>query len=54
MGPMGEALVPFSAIQKDAQIYTKDHGGNIFRFEDITMDMLSPAKHNPPLQQMGK
>jgi copper chaperone NosL len=53
MGPMGEALVPFSAIE-DAQIYTKDHGGNIFRFEDITMDMLSPAKHNPPLQQMGK
>jgi copper chaperone NosL len=53
MGPMGEALVPFSG-PKVAQFYVKDHGGKIIRFEDITMDMLSPAKQDHPLQRMGK
>jgi nitrous oxide reductase accessory protein NosL len=40
---MGEALVPYSD-PKDAQSFVKDHGGNIFKSENITMDMFSPAK----------
>jgi nitrous oxide reductase accessory protein NosL len=52
MGPMGEALVPFSTL-KGAQIYVKDHGGKIFGFEDITMDMLRPTKQDHPLQRWG-
>jgi nitrous oxide reductase accessory protein NosL len=44
---MGEALVPFSD-PKDAQSFEKDQGGSIFSFEDITMDMLSPAKYDHP------
>jgi copper chaperone NosL len=39
MLPMGEALVPFSDL-KDAENYVMKHGGKIFRFGDITMDML--------------
>jgi copper chaperone NosL len=41
MGPMGEALVPFSDV-KDAEAYVKDHGGRIVMFNDVTMDMLRP------------
>jgi copper chaperone NosL len=52
MGPMGEALVPFSALN-DAQIYVKDHGGKIIGFDDITMDMLRPTKPDSPLQKWG-
>jgi copper chaperone NosL len=50
MGPMGEALVPFSDL-KDAEDYVKDHGGKIVRFDDITMHMLRPIKHDHPLHQ---
>jgi copper chaperone NosL len=41
MGPMGEALVPFSDI-KDAEAYIKKHGGRIIRFNDVTMEILKP------------
>ncbi len=46
-GPMGEPLVPFSALE-GAESYVKEHGGRIIRFDDITMDMLSPTKHDSP------
>jgi nitrous oxide reductase accessory protein NosL len=36
---MGEALVPFYAL-KDAQIYAREHGARIIRFDDISMEML--------------
>lgn len=41
MGPMGEALVPFSDI-KDAAVYIKKHGGRIIRFDEVTMNILKP------------
>ncbi len=41
MGPMGEALVPFLDL-KDAETYVKKHGGKIYRFDEVTMDMLRP------------
>jgi len=41
MGPMGDALVPFSDL-KDAEAYLNDHGGRIVRLNDITMAMLRP------------
>jgi copper chaperone NosL len=44
-GPMGEPLVPFSAL-KGAESYVKEHRGRIVKFEEITMDMLSPTKHD--------
>ncbi len=50
MGPMGEALVPFSELS-DAQIYVIDRGGKIFGFDNITMDMLRPTKPDHPLQK---
>ncbi len=53
MGPMGEALVPFSALN-DAQVYVKDHGGKILRFDEITMDMLRPIKEDHPPSEMGE
>lgn len=49
-GPMGEPLAPFSALT-EAEAYVKDHKGEIVRFDEITMDMLSPTKHekkHPP------
>lgn len=42
MGPMGEALVPFSD-RKDAEEYIKRHGGRIVGFSAITMEMLRPG-----------
>jgi copper chaperone NosL len=45
MGPMGEPLVPFSAL-KDAEAYVKGHGGRIMKFDDITVDMLRLKKHD--------
>ncbi|MEN8263756.1 MAG: nitrous oxide reductase accessory protein NosL [Nitrospirota bacterium] len=45
MGPHGEALVPFSGI-KNAEDYKKEHGGEIIRFDDVTMDMLRPVAHS--------
>lgn len=41
MGPMGEALVPFSS-RKDADAYILKHGGKIIEFREVTMDMLRP------------
>lgn len=41
MGPMGEALVPFSDM-KDAAVYIKKHGGRIIRFDEVTMNILKP------------
>lgn len=41
MGPMGEALAPFSD-RGDAESYVKRHGGGIIRFEEINLDMLKP------------
>lgn len=41
MGPMGEALVPFSN-RNDADEYVKKHGGRVIRFEEITPDILRP------------
>jgi copper chaperone NosL len=41
MGPMGEALVPFSD-RKDADAYIKKHGGRVIRFDDVKMDILKP------------
>lgn len=41
MGPMGEALVPFSK-RSDAEDYIKKHGGRIIKFEEITPDILKP------------
>jgi len=41
MGPMGEALVPFSDL-KNAEAYQKKHGGRIIGFNDVTMEMLKP------------
>jgi len=31
-----------------AESYVKEHGGRTIRFNDITMDMLSPTKHETP------
>jgi copper chaperone NosL len=45
MGPMGEALVPFSEL-KDAEGYVNDHGGKIIRFDEVTMGMLRPEAHS--------
>ncbi len=45
MGPMGEALVPFSDI-KDAESYTREHGGKIVRFNEVNMEMLMPDMHH--------
>lgn len=42
MGPMGEALVPFSE-REDALKYIDDHGGRIVGFADVKMEMLRPA-----------
>jgi copper chaperone NosL len=41
MGPMGEAMVPFSDL-KAAEAYIKQHGGMALKFNDVTMDMLRP------------
>ncbi|MBI4848565.1 MAG: nitrous oxide reductase accessory protein NosL [Nitrospirae bacterium] len=41
MGPMGEAMIPFSEL-KDAAAYIKQHGGKLIAFNDVTMDMLRP------------
>jgi len=41
MGPMGEALVPFSSLS-DAEEYIKRHGGRILRFNEINQDILKP------------
>lgn len=41
MGPMGEALVPFSEM-KAAEEYVKKHGGRIARFDDVKPEMLKP------------
>jgi copper chaperone NosL len=41
MGPMGEALVPFSD-RKQAGSYQQKHGGRVVRFGDVTMEMLRP------------
>ncbi len=41
MGPMGEALVPFSDL-KEADAYKENHGGKIVRFDEVTMSMLRP------------
>lgn len=41
MGPMGEALVPFSS-RADAEAYVKKHGGRVLRFNDITPEILRP------------
>lgn len=41
MGPMGEALVPFSDM-KEADLYVKKHGGGIIMFGEIKMEMLKP------------
>jgi len=41
MGPMGEALVPFSDL-KDAEAYRQEHQGRILRFDEVTMEMLRP------------
>lgn len=41
MGPMGEALVPFS-VREDAEAYIKEHGGEIIAFGDVSMKMLRP------------
>ncbi len=48
-GPMGEPLVPFSEL-KGAESYVNEHGGRTIRFDDITMDMLSPTKHDGLMQ----
>ncbi len=42
MGPMGEALVPFSELSV-ARGYVEDHGGKIARFDDVEMNMLRPS-----------
>jgi copper chaperone NosL len=42
MGPMGEALVPFSELS-DARSYVEDHGGKVARFDDVEMGMLRPS-----------
>ncbi len=42
MGPMGEALVPFSD-KGDAENYVRKHGGRIVRFDGITPEMLRPG-----------
>jgi len=44
MGPMGEALVPFAGLE-EAKAYVTQHGGSIYKFDDITMDMLRPDRH---------
>ena len=41
MGPMGDAIVPFSDV-KDAEEYVAEHGGSILAFGDITGEMLKP------------
>jgi len=41
MGPMGEAIVPFSGLA-EAEAHIKQHGGSIVKFNDVTMDMLRP------------
>lgn len=41
MGPMGEALVPFSDM-KAADEYIKKHGGRIVRFDEVKPEMLKP------------
>jgi copper chaperone NosL len=46
-GPMGDPLVPFSALE-GAESYVKEHGGRIVRFDEITVDMLSPTKQDSP------
>ena len=42
MGPMGEALVPFSELSV-ARSYVEDHGGKVARFDDVEMNMLRPS-----------
>lgn len=41
MGPMGEALVPFSQ-KADAEEYIKKHGGRLMRFDEIGPEILRP------------
>lgn len=41
MGPMGEALAPFSERDAAAE-YVKTHGGRIVAFSEVTMEMLRP------------
>lgn len=41
LGPMGEALVPFSEPEK-AEAYVRKNGGRMVRFDEITMEMLRP------------
>lgn len=45
MGPMGEALVPFSE-KEAAGRYIKEHGGRIVSFGEVTMEMLRPDVHD--------
>jgi copper chaperone NosL len=47
MGPMGEALVPFSD-PKDADAYIKKHGGRIVKFDEVTIGMLTPKMKQEP------
>lgn len=44
---MEDPVVPFSELE-EAVAYMRDHKGRIIRFDDITMDMLSPTKHDSP------
>jgi len=46
-GPMGEPLVPFSELE-EAENYMRDHKGGIIRFNEVTMDMLTPKRHELP------
>ncbi len=41
MGPMGEALVPFSRPE-DVESYITDFGGIVIAFDDVSMEMLRP------------
>ena len=41
---MGEALVPFAGLE-EAKAYVTQHGGRIYKFDDISMEMLRPDRH---------
>ena len=41
MGPMGKELIPFSAKQ-EADVFQKEHGGQLATFDAITMATLKP------------
>lgn len=50
MGPMGEALVPFSS-RADAEAFVGQHGGKIIGFNDVTMSILRPEQSVQGLKQ---